>query len=251
MLSNNHNSSCAFGEQIVSYIYDEASAKERDKFEKHLINCLSCADEIAGFGLVRSSINEWRKEEFLVLESPALKIPELQKANLVQSEKSSWLNELRNIFSYSPAWTAGFAALIVCVGLIWLVSGSSKENVASNSTQEITPVTPINVNQDKESIVPPKEEKAVVMPKEEDSKIAPQSVRTVEKKPVAPKQTPVRASNIAPKSVTPKINNAMAVNKNNRTNNIQRQKAPTLSEVDGDEDNSLRLSELFDEIDSK
>jgi hypothetical protein len=228
MLSNNHNS-CRFAEQIVAYIYDEATATEKENFEAHLPNCLSCADEIAGFGLVRSSITDWRKTE----------IYEPQTV-----EKSSWLEGFRKLLTFNPAWAGGFAAMLVCVGLIWVFSGDSKPPIAANTAQEIPPVIS---NQDKEKTPQPQEEKVSVNPKEEDSKIAPKPVKAVEKKIVQPTQNPVRASKTVPKpkSVTPKTDNFYAGNKS------QKQKAPTLSEVDGDEDNSLRLAELFDEIDSK
>ena len=65
MLNNNHNPSCAFAEQIVSYLYNETNAKEKAAFDAHLNNCSTCADELAGFGFVRSSIVEWKNAEFL------------------------------------------------------------------------------------------------------------------------------------------------------------------------------------------
>lgn len=251
MLSNNHKS-CSFSEQIVEYIYDEISAKERTNFESHLINCLPCADEIAGFGLVRSSIGEWRKEEIFALDAPALQIPVMQT---VENEKSSWFDEFRKLFTLTPAWAAGFAVLLVCVGLVWMFfGGSTKQDFASNSSNQILPVAPIITNESNNLMPQPKEEKAEINPKEEDLKNLPQQVQEVQKKKVAPKVNSVRVSNNAPKqkSLKPKLNESYAVNlKNiNKTNNIQKQNAPTLSEVDGDEDNSLRLSELFDEVGS-
>ena len=253
MLSNNNHSTCAFGEQIVSYIYDEASAKERHEFESHLPNCLSCAEEIAGFGLVRSSISEWRKDEFFTLESPALEIPALRPV-VVASEKNSWFDEFRKLFSISPAWATGFAALILSIGLVWIFFGSSQNDfVASNKSVEVPTVAPIVVNK---TVEQPKEEKVSVNPKDEKVTDVPKNDLTTEQKPVLPKNQVVKASNTAPKvkSVTPKTNNSMAVNKsnkNNKSNTAQKQSAPTLTEMKDDEDNSLRLSEIFDEIDTK
>lgn len=245
MLSNNHNS-CSFAEQIVEYIYDEIPAKDRTNFESHLINCLPCADEIAGFGLVRSTVSEWRKEEIFALDAPALQVPAIQT---IESEKSSWFDEFRKLFSFTPAWAAGFAVLLVCVGLVWMFfGGSTKPDFASNTSNQVAPVTPIITNESKDLTTQPKQEQAVVNPKEEDSKNIPQQVKEIQTKKVAPKVNTVRVSNSAPKqkSLKPKINESYAV----KTNNVQNQNAPKLSEIDGDEDNSLRLSELFDEVGS-
>ncbi len=245
--NNNHNSSCAFGEQIVSYIYNEASAKERNEFESHLPNCLSCADEIAGFGLVRSSISEWRREELFVLESPALKIPALRPI-VATSEKGTWIDELRKLFSFSPAWAAGFAVLIICVGLVWLFFGNSKNEMIV----EIPPIV------EEKPIEQPKEENAFVKPQDEKPVEIPQKVKQTEQKTVAPKnRETIKAVNTPKlKSVQPKFNNSMATNKqnlnrNNKSNTVQKQEAPTLSGVSDEDDKSLRLAELFNEIDGK
>lgn len=254
MLNNNNHFSCAFAGQIVSYIYDEATAAERKEFETHLPNCLSCADEIAGFGLVRSSINEWRKkDEIFTLDAPALEIPNLRTANLAQtvsSEKVSLFDELRKLFTISPAWAAGFAALIVCVGLIWLFFGNSKNDLAANINKQ-TEVPPAVENK---SVEQSKEETASVTNSQtEDSTDVPQKVEEVEQKPNSPRNKAVKAANTTPKlkSVTPKTNNAMAENRQNNRNKsryVQKQTTPTLSDMKEEEDNSLRLSELFEEI---
>ena len=249
--NNNHNSSCAFAEQIVSYIYDEASAKEKTEFESHLPNCLNCADEIAGFGFVRSSINEWRKDEFFTLESPALEIPALRPANLAQTtvvsnEKDSWIDELRKLFSFSPAWAVGFGALIISIGLVWMFFGSSQNDLADKSS-EIPSVAPVIENK---TVSNPKEE---ITQNSQVEKVA-ETPKAVENKHTAQKNQVVKASNNTPKlkSVTPKKNETVAGNKpNKKSNNVQKQEVPTLSNLKEEEDKSLRLAELFDEIDTK
>ncbi|MET0751899.1 MAG: zf-HC2 domain-containing protein, partial [Pyrinomonadaceae bacterium] len=108
MLNNNgHNSSCAFAEEIVSYLYDEASVKEKTAFVAHLENCSDCNDELTAFGFVRSSIQEWRNEEIFALQMPALEIPHLQPAKVAEnspvSENSgTWLDRIRTFLTLSP-----------------------------------------------------------------------------------------------------------------------------------------------------
>lgn len=241
MFSKNHNSSCAFGEQIVTYIYDEANAKERKEFESHLMNCLPCADEIAGFGLVRSSINQWRKEEFFALESPALQIP-VTLTQTVKSGKLSWIDEFRKLFSFSPAWVGGFAALLICLGLVWLFFGNSKNEMIA----EVPPIV------EEKPIEQPKEENAFVKSQDEKPVEIPQNVKQVEQKTVAPKNQTIKAVNMPKlKSVRPKMDGATAENKNKKSNTNQKKDAPTLVEMSEEDDKSLRLAELFDEIGSK
>lgn len=238
---------CEFAEQIVAYIYDEASAKERNKFESHLINCLPCADEIAGFGLVRSSINEWRKEEFFALESPALDIPQLRPI-VVSSEKSSWIDELRKLFSFTPAWAGGFAALMICLGLVWFFYNNSKIDTIA----EVPAIV-----EEKPAELPKEEIVQTVNPPQSDIKETPQKVKQIEQKTVAPKNQIVKTVNtpkLKSNPVQPKTNNTMAQNnksnKNNSSTYATKKDAPKLVEVAEEEDESLRLSELFDEIGS-
>lgn len=244
MLSNNHNS-CAFAEQIVSYIYDEATAKERENFEAHLLDCLPCADEIAGFGLIRSSIGEWRKSVVFALDVPALNIPQLRPV-VVEKEQVSLIDELRKLFTFSPAWVGGFAALLICLGLVWLFFGNSKNEMIA----EIPPIV------EEKPVELPKEEKAFVNPQDEKSADVPQNVKQVEQKTVAPKNQTIKATNTPKlKSVRPKMDGATAtnksVNRNNKSNYAQTNDAPKLVEMNEEDDNSLRLAELFDEIGSE
>lgn len=252
MLNNKNHSSCTFAGQIVSYIYDEATAAERKEFETHLPNCISCADEIAGFGLVRSSINEWRKDEFFTLESPALKIPALLSQNpaqTVSSEKISWFENARKIFTISPAWVAGFAVLIICIGLVWMFFGSSKDGLVADA--EVAPVAPIV---ESNNVSNPTEEKVSVEPQDEQITENPKQDKVIETKVNPQTKQVVKAANTTPKlkPVTPKTNNTMAENKpnnrNNKSNYVQKQTTPTLSDMSEEEDKSLRLSELFEEI---
>ena len=112
MLNNNHNS-CQFAEQTVSYLYGEAAASEKAEYELHLKTCPTCADELAGFGFIRSSVLDWRNEDFAKLQTPAFDIPATKSKNVFSpasnpSESRSWFGGLGKIFNFNPA-TAAFA----------------------------------------------------------------------------------------------------------------------------------------------
>lgn len=240
MKNDKNQSNCEFAEQIVAYIYDEASAKEKENFEAHLLNCLTCADEIAGFGLVRSSINDWRKDEIFVLDAPMLEFPALRPSFAVSAEKGSWFDDFKKLFDFSPVWAAGFAALMICFGLAWLFLGKSNNEIASNKAVETNPIVQ---NKENETIITPIEEKTPIVT-ESKTEIQPQIVQPRAK---LAKQTPITKQKEA-KSVSKKVNSEIKVTVNNQLKRNQTKESPILADISDEEDNSLRLSSLADEI---
>ena len=60
---------------LMSYLYDEASAAERAGFESHLTACGICRDELAGFRRVRDDLGAWQvgfapRTEIAISRSP-------------------------------------------------------------------------------------------------------------------------------------------------------------------------------------
>ncbi|HEY0426539.1 MAG TPA: zf-HC2 domain-containing protein [Pyrinomonadaceae bacterium] len=260
MLSNN-NSTCRFQEEIVSYLYDEASVPENAAFVAHLTNCASCADELTAFGFVRSSIQEWRTEEICSLDMPALEIPALKTAKieqktLISNESNSWLETLKRLFALSPRLAFGsiaFIALAACVGLIFVIANfSSNKNIAGKENQASEQILASNNNTKiEEKISTPKDEKNYAsQPAPENQEKA--ENKFPEKQPLVKKESIVKTSAASKnKSSAPKSNNTFAVsdkNNKNRNDKIQKQEIPTLSNFDDDDDKSLRLADLFSEI---
>src|SRR5687767_11968485 len=66
---------CGRAEQLVGYLYGEATAAERAGFERHLAACAGCRDELAAFGQVRTAVGEWRAE--VLQTAPALTLSEV------------------------------------------------------------------------------------------------------------------------------------------------------------------------------
>ncbi len=269
--TNHHNSSCTFAEQMVSYLYNEANVQEKAKFEAHLKNCSGCADELASFGFVRSSVQEWRKEEFSQLETPVMKFPLHQSPETVvtATSKRSRFAELRQLFTLSPTWATAataFAVLAVCVGLALVgLNFFNKTDVAENKD-----------NLPEKSVSYPAIEKRIEQPQEiniseETAKQnSPDKIsRPFEEKSeientprVAPKNSIVKALNKtkrAPKNETVAQNtdNLRAVRQVKDIDNINKtavaknRQVPKLTEFDEVEDNSLRLSDLMAEVENK
>ena len=57
------NFNCADKEMLIAYLYGEGDAATRSLVEAHLATCAGCADEVAGFGKVRTMLAEWTPPE--------------------------------------------------------------------------------------------------------------------------------------------------------------------------------------------
>ena len=111
---------CGSAEELVAYLYGEATPDEAKAFRRHLTGCAACRDELAAFGGVREAVGEWRAEALSAV--PPLNIEEaltplVGPAPLAPERKRSAAAALREFFSLSPLWLragAAAAALVVC-----------------------------------------------------------------------------------------------------------------------------------------
>lgn len=46
---------------LIAYLYGELNEKATARFEKHLVSCAACREELASFSRVRVAIGEWRE----------------------------------------------------------------------------------------------------------------------------------------------------------------------------------------------
>lgn len=271
MNNNHHKNNCTFAGDIVSYIYNEIGAKEKSAFENHLADCTICADEIAGFSNVSFSIGAWRDSGFAHLATPKIEIHYDEKGwnnQEIGSIKNSWLAGLRQIFSLSPAWTtatAAMAALVLCAGLIFVAVNFSDtssdlaefdnqnpvkpaispttENVITRTAEEIADNAPKPSN--KSSVNPPNETIQTELTKEPGNSEQPVNSTVKISEKVRIKNVPQNGSNQIPV----KTNESTGTKNNIKT--VQNKKSPTLHNFEDEEDDSLRLADLFDEIETK
>jgi|CXWL01.1.fsa_nt_gi hypothetical protein len=232
---NNGNKGCEFSDEIVSYIYDEIDTAGRRKFESHLALCTSCNDEFAGISDARFSMFEWRKEEFAHLSTPEIVIPYAAKHRDVETaESTGFFAGLTAMLAFVRSPMAIGAGLVVLLGLgfvtFTLVRSGDSNMVASN--RNVPPVaTPANVYVGNEV--------TAVNPDPVDSK-AP--VAKSDDRDDGP--TPVKASDRRQKAVRSNPSNQRRLENQNRF----ARKAPRLSGDGDDDDDSLRLADMFDEI---
>ncbi|HEY6189851.1 MAG TPA: zf-HC2 domain-containing protein [Pyrinomonadaceae bacterium] len=115
---------CARADDLVAYLYGEASEPEALAFESHMRGCESCAAEAEAFGHVRASIGEWRSQTIGSIASPVAVTalaPDRDSAG-TRARKPSALAALREFFALSPLWMRGataFAGLAVCALVVF------------------------------------------------------------------------------------------------------------------------------------
>ena len=265
MLNNSYkNSSCGFTEQMVSYFYDETNQAEKAVFERHLTNCSHCTDELAGFGLVSSSLIEWRDEEFFKLDAPVFEIPTIKTVSQsVESDSSSWFSDIKKIFSFNPITaTAVLAALIVFVGLIFIAINPSKnpevaEVDIKNSERIVVSPTVDKIDEQPIETITKRTSDASLpskSPKSTDTESKDLQPLPIREKRFAPSNSVVRISDKT-KNNSEKGETNRNVKETNRENKksmaVQKQPVPNLTTLDDDEDKSVRLADLFEEIGSK
>src|SRR5713226_5730246 len=144
MRNINERPICHRAEDLVTYLYGEASQADALDFANHLQRCDACRSEFAIFNQVHDSILVWRTEALGSSFSPTVALAEsaVDSSQFVRHErKLSALAALREFFSVSPLWLRGataFAALLLCVLGLVVVSRSWKQSapVAKSSTED-------------------------------------------------------------------------------------------------------------------
>ena len=112
---------CHRAEDLVTYLYGEASEVDAKDFSGHLQQCDACRSEFGVFQQVHDSILTWRNDALGSAFSAAAVPVEttVESTGFVRhGRRLSALAALREFFSVSPLWlraATGFAALMLCV----------------------------------------------------------------------------------------------------------------------------------------
>ena len=200
-------------------------------FESHLAECSACTDEFAAVSLARFSVYEWHKEEFVPMPTPQIVIP-------YEEKPVSILAGLREAFSFNWATSSLAAAsvLVVAAFSAYVVSINSvgDEKAVATNVNTVAVPTPTNIEVPKPSVVVSNDAIVPVKASNEEPTRAPRPTKAVQaKRDVRTNQPTVRNEVKNP---------TVATSSNNRTINA----------VDDDsEDNSLRLTDLFDAEDTR
>lgn len=135
MQNINERPVCHRAEDLVTYLYDEATAEEARDFSAHMQQCDACRAEFTVFHQMHDSIVAWRNEA--IGPTPPVSAgatnPVVVTGAFVQHErKLSALAALREFFSVSPLWLRGataFAGLLLCALIVFAVSRTWQQPV--------------------------------------------------------------------------------------------------------------------------
>lgn len=144
---------CARAEDLVAYLYGEASETEARDFERHMEHCARCRTELAAFGNVREAISEWREQALGAVASPAFESNDMKafaSAREISKPKRSALAAIREFFTLSPLWMRAATATIALIfcALAFIAIAHFKEQpkvVVVNVPSNVSP-TPENKN---------------------------------------------------------------------------------------------------------
>jgi hypothetical protein len=119
MKDSTNTSLCARAEDMVTYLYNEATPAEAKDFEKHIKLCSSCRSELATFGHVREAMGEWRQQALGSLTAPAVEADAARHfaPAMAPARRRSALAAFREFFTLSPMWmraATAVAALVFC-----------------------------------------------------------------------------------------------------------------------------------------
>ena len=227
---------CKFSGDIVPYMYGELSVDDCSAFEAHLLGCEKCTDEFASISNARYEVYDWKKLEFDPLETPQVEIPYGEVSAV--STASAWIAKVRTAFAAGwagPAIAFGCLAIVSIFGAVFLTAGSRDGDVASRfDNSNIAKVETSSATNTVEITATEREP-------EGDVRNGAGPVRT---------STPVRVQQRHPVRNVRLIQSRQVEAKQALTRPSQKA-VPTLNEFAEDEDKSLRLAELFDDIETR
>lgn len=222
MNNDRHIENCDLDIEMMAYIYGELAEAEKAPIDSHLATCGSCTDAFAEMSMSRFSVYEWKREEFDPVATPNFVIPYEPVV-----ESAGWFLGLRGLFAGWPSAVAfaSIAVVFIGTGLFALNYLGGNDQVAFVTAVETKREAPgINLVQPVESLPTGKP----VSPITATLKNKAREPRVVEAKAVVKK--------------TDKINDGST-----RAVVIPENKKPRLSNLDDDDDDTLRLADLFEE----
>src|SRR4051812_39972611 len=106
---------CGREDDLIAFLYGELDSGKTIVFRNHMQECLSCSAEYREFSGIRESVVAWRNEALGGVNSPAVQVSTVDRADLA---KPGALAALREFFNLSPLWMKGaavFASLLFCL----------------------------------------------------------------------------------------------------------------------------------------
>lgn len=237
MRDSDNTTNCRFADDVVSYIYDEMSPVAREEFDAHLLDCAGCIEELAAVSLSHYSVLEWRQVEFEPLATPVFELPQQETAI---DRVRAFLASVRWI---TAAGALATAMILVFGGIFMLTEQSGSDEFAAIANDNKNTVTKPNVTPAVTNARRDGEPNAV----NQTSASNPASKATNERTDIEKREQPAQ-----PRAVKASVPANAAKNNDRRReqNRVIPASNPRLNDFEEDEDDSLRLGDIFDEIDT-
>lgn len=219
MKGSEANILCSHGGDMLAYLYNEMEGADRNTFEVHLSACGICIDDFAELSQSRFPVFEWKRIEFDPLPTPRVVVPS-------EATAVSWVDQIRTAISFRPTFAFGGigAVMIIAVvtGYLILAGTSGKTEVALEMAPSSSPARSAVV-------VPPASAADTNTQASDGSEVREKTPKVV--KASTPAKPTVRSQRPKP-AQQPKRNHQI----------------PVMSSIEDDEDDSLRLADIFEEI---
>jgi hypothetical protein len=245
-MNRSNLSECKLSGAMVSYMYGELSSDESIGFEQHLLECSGCTDEFAAISSSRYEVYDWKKLDFDPLETPNFYIPYHEVAST-----ASWSDKIREVIG--RAWsipTISFATVaiitsIAAAGLIWQQNRNVGDLSSNTGPSEVTaPVKVVAPLREEVSSSPEKRPTSGAFDRQDETVI------DVTRRPAVepmPRRIARRDPDVRPAVTRPRRADVKQMTAKNLQSPV-----PTLNEyADDEEDTSLRLAELLEDIGSR
>lgn len=223
MHDNMRDGKCGFEETLIACLYGEATERERSAFESHVAGCANCTREYAAFEGFRSDMAEWSHE---AVQIPPIPNP-AETAGSDGLRSAGFVQSLLGLLTANRGLAAaGLAAAVLLAAAAPLVFRSGVFETGTELAADNTAAVRRDDGKTARTATPspaPAEPEG----KKTDSTVPEEGAGTTRRQ--SQERRPARETPKSAKSAKPQTN-------------------VTLTEIDEDEDESLRLSDLFAEL---
>lgn len=256
MYNSDHHPVCNFSGEIVSYLYDEIKPREKEVFETHLAKCGSCVEELAAFSELRTALGDWRENVFAPLQTPEILIPYDLLPVASGEAATSWIERFRAAFGFSVVWPAAAAAILLAAmtTVLFISSGiersgeiaadrSPAKNHEAAIAEAIPQQTPPedSANDLESSPTGPPPDLKTTNESSRQTKVAAVRQPLIKQKTQTVRNIDLPVRNV-PASKFRQPAETVAINDQKSIKSVA-----VLGDDDDNKDDSLRLSELFDD----
>lgn len=221
---------CPAGNEMLEYLYSEISPLDQEAFELHLAECVNCIDEFAELSQSRYPVYEWKRIDFDPLTTPDILIT-------YSACQPSLLDRFTALlgFGRGVVFSGAAVSVVIAVVIAYLIMGPAsvvERNDLASADPTASPKPVANIS----GASRPDDRMPEVSPGINDAEqIA--SKRVERKPPSADRTSPATTASKSKKGdQTPAQPEPMSI--------------PVLSTAEDFEDDSLRLADLFEEIET-